>query len=149
MEDIMKQEHEKQRSLEEGIFNRIQDKTGKPQGKSVGDNFTTDQKLEPDTKEEEEIADEPQANPLFSQAQQLSSILDLQNSLMGGDQNSTDVIDEGTLQTLSALLNLQQSSFAGNFGSQNGKNNFDYVDAEDLHLGGEFGNRDGKRQRSK
>merc|ERR1719402_1318497 len=83
MEDIMKQEHEKQRSLEEGIFNRIQDKTGKPQGKSVGDNFTTEQKLEPDTKEEEEIADEPQANPLFSQAQQLSSILDLQNSLMG------------------------------------------------------------------
>jgi len=151
MEDIMKQEHEKQRSLEEGIFNRIQDKTNKPQEKSQGDNFTSKQELEPDSKDEEEIADEPQGNPLFSQAQQLSSILDLQNSLMGMDQNTNDALDEGTLETLSALLNLQQSSFAGNFGNQKRKGNkFDnYVDAEDLHLEGEFGNQVGKRQRSK
>lgn len=153
MEDIMKQEHDKQQALENGIFNRIQDKTvttNKAQEVSQGNNFSLKQQFEQENKAKKEITEQPQGNPIFSQAQQLSSILDLQNSLMGMEQNSNDALDEGTLETLSALLNLQQSSLTGNFGNPKRKgNNFDgYIDVEDLHLG-EFGNSFGKRQKSK
>merc|ERR1719510_2098101 len=95
MEDIMKQEHEKQRSLEEGIFNRIQNKaTSKTEDNSVS---TQDQISNNDIEvlNKRERKDE---NSLFSQAQQLSNILDLQESLMGLAQNSNGLANEDTLE---------------------------------------------------
>merc|ERR1712141_74121 len=90
MEDIMKQEQEKQRNLEEGIFNRIQSKTSHNQTQE--DNLKPEQDMQPDSSNDVD-ADEAQANPIFTQAQQLSSILDLQESLMGLAQNSNDLPD--------------------------------------------------------
>merc|ERR1719436_2199433 len=47
MEDIMKQEQEKQRNLEEGIFNRIQSKTSHNQ--TQDDNLKPEQDMQPDS----------------------------------------------------------------------------------------------------
>merc|ERR1719323_1643777 len=141
MDDIMRQEQDRQKALEDGIFNR-------PQNKSD------------DQDAQDEIKEETQDNSLMSQAQNLSNILDLQNCLAGMGQTSA-LTDQATLQTLNTLFNLQQASqLASNLGtnmfgnssfdlrdvlSKSKGNKFDaYIDAEDLHLQGE---KESKRKR--
>merc|ERR1712141_781750 len=96
MEDIMKQEQEKQRSLEEGIFNRIQSKQDS-QDEDQDVVTIQEQDQEPDVKEEGVKVNNVQSS-LFSQAQQLSSILDLQEALMGNGNLLNSLPDEGTLE---------------------------------------------------
>lgn len=169
MEDIMKQEQEKQRCLEEGIFNRIQNKTTRDQEQpqeeiSTGQGQGLDNMAGEDDNKNAFMGNGQ--NSLFTQAQQLSSILDLQESLMGLGQNSNlqeslmglgqnsnSLPDEGTLETLNALLNLQGSSnLSGNFGNKFNKRNSNvldtFMDAEDLHHQGEMGKRAGKKFRA-
>merc|ERR1712173_448894 len=133
MEDIMKQEQEKQRSLEDGIFNRIQSKADS-------------QDEEPDVKEEGVKVNNVQSS-LFSQAQQLSSILDLQEALMGNGNLLNSLPDEGTLETLNALFNLQGTGGNKRIGSV-----FDRlggeIDVEDMHLQAEQSSRASKRRKS-
>merc|ERR1712223_1070939 len=124
MEDIMKQEQERQRALED------------------------------------EIKEESQNNSLIAQAQNLSSILDLQNCLSGLGQTA----GLSDLETLNTLLNLQQAmQTPANMGNNMfGNSNFDLrdvisnskktktfdadIDVEDLHMQGEMEN---KRKRRK
>lgn len=143
MEDIMKQEQEKQRSLEEGIFNRIQSKTD---SQDEDQDVVTIQDQEPDVKEEGVKLNNVQSS-LFSQAQQLSSILDLQEALMGNGNLLNSLPDEGTLETLNALFNLQGTSGNKRVGSV-----FDRlggeIDVEDMHLQAEQNSRASKRRKS-
>merc|ERR1711997_650560 len=145
MEDIMKQEQEKQRSLEEGIFNRIQ---SKQDSQDEDQDVVTIQELnqEPDVKEEGVKVNNVQSS-LFSQAQQLSSILDLQEALMGNGNLLNSLPDEGTLETLNALFNLQGAGGNKRIGSV-----FDRlggeIDVEDMHLQAEQSSRASKRRKS-
>jgi len=173
MDDIMKQEQEKQRCLEEGIFNRIQSKTTRDQEKPLDDLPTGPINTEQDEGLDTEMTSADNKNELlsngrntlFNQAQQLSSILDLQESLMGQDQNtnlqeslfglgqnSNFLPDEGTLETLNALLNLQSSSNFSDLNNKFNKRNNNFLDAdldvEDLHRQGEMGRRAGKKLRA-
>jgi len=143
MEDIMKQEQEKQRSLEEGIFNRIQ---SKQDSQDEDQDVVTIQDQEPDVKEEGVKVNNVQSS-LFSQAQQLSSILDLQEALMGNGNLLNSLPDEGTLETLNALFNLQGTGGNKRIGSV-----FDRlggeIDVEDMHLQAEQSSRASKRRKS-
>jgi len=157
MDDIMRQEQDRQKALEDGIFNRPQNKSDDQDVQEV--DLTSDNGKTADTKDE--IKDETQDDSLMSQAQNLSNILDLQNCLAGMGQTSA-LNDQATLETLNALFNLQQASqLASNLGtnmfgnsnsfdlrdvlSKSKVNKFDaYIDAEDLHLQGE---KESKRKR--
>lgn len=143
MEDIMKQEQEKQRSLEEGIFNRIQSKAD---SQDEDQDVVTIQDQEPDVKEEGVKLNNVQSS-LFSQAQQLSSILDLQEALMGNGSLLNSLPDEGTLETLNALFNLQGTSGNKRMGSVFDRLGGD-IDVEDMHLQAEQSSRASKRRKS-
>merc|ERR1712223_704673 len=101
MEDIMKQEQERQRALEDGIFSRMQNKTDKEETKEV--DLTTEHENN-SLEKKDEIKEESQNNSLIAQAQNLSSILDLQNCLSGLGQTA----GLSDLETLNTLLTLQQ-----------------------------------------
>merc|ERR1712156_1121916 len=108
----------------------------------------------------DEIKEESQNNSLITQAQNLSSILDLQNCLSGLGQTA----GLSYLETLNTLLNLQQAmQTPANMGNNMiGNSNFDLrdvllnskktktfdadIDVEDLHMQGEMEN---KRKRRK
>merc|ERR1711962_1309764 len=108
----------------------------------------------------DEIKEESQNNSLIAQAQNLSSILDLQNCLSGLGQTA----GLSDLETLNTLLNLQQAlQIPANMGNNMiGNSNFDLrdvisnskktktfdadIDVEDLHMQGEMEN---KRKRRK
>merc|ERR1712126_441673 len=155
MDDIMRQEQDRQKALEDGIFNRPQNKSDDQDVQEV--DLTSDNGKTSDAKDE--IKDEIQDNSLMTQAQNLSNILDLQNCLAGMGQSA--LTDQATLETLNTLFNLQQASqLASNLGtnmfgnssfdlrdvlSKSKGNKFDaYIDAEDLHLRGE---KESKRKR--
>lgn len=143
MEDIMKQEQEKQRSLEEGIFNRIQSKAD---SQDEDQDVVTIQDQEPDVKEEGVKLNNVQSS-LFSQAQQLSSILDLQEALMGNGNLLNSLPDQGTLETLNALFNLQGTSGNKRMGSVFDRLGGD-IDVEDMHLQAEQSSGASKRRKS-
>jgi RNA recognition motif-containing protein len=136
MEDIMKQEQEKQRALEDGIFNRNQNKPDHKE--EVQEVDLTSDHVDGSSNAKDEIKDEGQETSVITQAQNLSNVLDLQNCLLGMGQN-TSLPDQETLQTLNTLLNLQQMSQFANLGES-------YVDAEDLHMQGEMENKRKKRK---
>merc|ERR1719190_34569 len=153
----MRQEQDRQKALEDGIFNRPQNNSDSQDVQEV--DLTSDNGKSAEAKDE--IKDENQDNSLISQAQNLSNILDLQNCLAGMGQTSA-LSDQATLETLNTLFNLQQASqLASNLGtnmfgnsssfdlrdvlSKSKGNKFDaYIDAEDLHLQGE---KENKRKR--
>lgn len=145
MEDIMKQEQERQRTLEDGIFNRIQNKADNKD--DVQEVDLTSDIVDDLSNAKGEIKDEIEEPSVITQAQNLSNILDLQNCLLGMGQNSS-LPDQETLQTLNTLLNLQQVSQLANLGNNMmGENAMDsYIDAEDLHLQGEMENKRKKRK---
>merc|ERR1719342_1238771 len=112
MDDIMRQEQDRQKALEDGIFNRPQNKSDDQDVQEV--DLTSDNGKTSDAKDE--IKDENQDNSLMTQAQNLSNILDLQNCLAGMGQSALN--DQATLETLNTLFNLQQASqLASNLGT--------------------------------
>merc|ERR1712150_204080 len=138
-------EQERQRTLEDGIFNRIQNKADNKDDIQAVD--LTSDIVDDLSNAKGEIKDEIEQPSLITQAQNLSNILDLQNCLLGMGQNSS-LPDQETLQTLNTLLNLQQVSQLANLGNNlMGENAMDsYIDAEDLHLQGEMENKRKKRK---
>jgi len=157
MEDIMKQEQERQKALEDGIFSRMQSKSDKEEAQEV--DLTTEHENN-SLEKKDEIKEESQNDSLITQAQNLSSILDLQNCLSGLGQTA----NLSDLETLNTLLNLQQAlQTPANMGNNMiGNSNFDLrnvisnskknksfdadIDVEDLHMQGEMEN---KRKRRK
>merc|ERR1712141_980196 len=123
MEDIMKQEQERQRALEDGIFSRMQNKSDKEEAQEV--DLTTEHENN-SLEKKDEIKEESQNNSLTTQAQNLSSILDLQNCLSGLGQTA----GLSDLETLNTLLNLQQAlQTPANMGNNMiGNSNFDLRD---------------------
>merc|ERR1712012_598782 len=96
MEDIMKQEQERQKALEDGIFSRMQSKPDKEEAQEV--DLTTEHENN-SLEKKDEIKEESQNDSLITQAQNLSSILDLQNCLSGLGQTA-NLSDLETLNTL-------------------------------------------------
>merc|ERR1712156_782208 len=148
---------ERQRALEDGIFSRMQNKSDKEEAQEV--DLTTEHENNA-LEKKDEIKEESQNNSLIAQAQNLSSILDLQNCLSGLGQTA----GLSDLETLNTLLNLQQAmQTPANMGNNMfGNSNFDLrdvisnskktktidadIDVEDLHMQGEMEN---KRKRRK
>merc|ERR1712223_1717369 len=94
-------EQERQRALEDGIFSRMQNKSDKEEAQEV--DLTTENENN-SLEKKDEIKEESQNNSLIAQAQNLSSILDLQNCLSGLGQTA----GFSDLETLNTLLTLQQ-----------------------------------------